>query len=167
MTRADIAARIHQQTDISTVEAEKLLDHILEFIKSTLQSGESIMIAGFGKFTVRSKRARPGRNPRTGEAIEVSACRVVSFQSSLLFKRAINSPTVTFKRFIIRPAPRPLAGVDRWSLNLHISWSTKYGTYIRHFFTADKYATEEEATTNSIAYGQLIIDGKIPGLSVG
>lgn len=51
------------------LEASRLLDWILEFIKATLQSGESIMIAGFGKFTVRSKHARQGRNPQTGEAI--------------------------------------------------------------------------------------------------
>ena len=167
MTKADIAAHIHQQTGLSMSEATTLLEWILEFLKTTLQNGESIMIAGFGKFTVRSKQARPGRNPRTGEAIEISARRVVSFLASREFKAYINSTSVTYKGFIIRPAPRLHADVSRWSLNLHISWSTKEGAETRHFFTADKYATEEEATTNSITYGQPVIDGKIPGESVG
>ena len=93
MTKAEIATRIHQQTGISIEEAEKLLDRILEFFKTTLQSGESIMISGFGKFMVRNKHARPGRNPRTGEAIEISARRVMTFKASLEFKREINSPS--------------------------------------------------------------------------
>ena len=167
MTKADIATRIHQEAGIPLGEAAKLLDWIFEFLKTALQAGESINISGFGKFTVRSKHARPGRNPRTGEAIEISSRRVVRFHASLLFKRAINSPSVTYKGFIIRPAPRPLLDVGRWSLNLHISWSTKYGPCTRHFFTADKYVTEEEATSNCITYGQLVIDGKIPGFTLG
>ena len=72
MTRADIAIRIHQQVGVSIEEAAKLLDQILELLKNILQTGESISLPGFGKFTVRNKRARPGRNPRTGEAIEIS-----------------------------------------------------------------------------------------------
>ncbi|MGC4096701.1 MAG: integration host factor subunit alpha [Nitrospira sp.] len=93
MTRAEIATRIHQQTGISIEEAAEVLDQILEFIKTTLQSGESIKIDSFGKFTVRNKRARTGRNPKTGEAITISARRVVTFQPSLLFKKEINSPS--------------------------------------------------------------------------
>lgn len=93
MTRADIAIRIHEQLGIPIEEAGKALDQILELFKIILQSGESIMIAGFGKFTVRNKRARPGRNPQTGEAIEISARRVVSFQASREFKREINTPS--------------------------------------------------------------------------
>ena len=70
MKRATIATRIHRQTGISMEEAAKLLDHTLEILKHILQAGESISLPGFGKFTVRSKRARPGRNPKTGKAIE-------------------------------------------------------------------------------------------------
>jgi nucleoid DNA-binding protein len=58
----------------------------LGFLKTTLQTGKSIKIEGFGKFTVRNKRARQGRNPRTGEPISISARRVVTFQASRLFK---------------------------------------------------------------------------------
>ena len=92
MTKADIAAHICQQAGVSMAEAATLLEWILEFIKTTLQVGESINISGFGKFTVRNKQARPGRNPRTGEAIEISPRRVVSFQASREFKREVNAP---------------------------------------------------------------------------
>jgi integration host factor subunit alpha len=75
-------------------EAAKLLDHTLEILKHILQAGESISLPGFGKFTVRSKRARPGRNPKTGKAIEISARRVVTFHPSDIFKAHINAPLV-------------------------------------------------------------------------
>src|SRR5689334_159587 len=91
MKKADIAIRIHQQAGIPIEEAGKVLDHILEILKTTLQSGEPIMIAGFGKLTVRNKQARMGRNPRTGEPIPISPRRVVSFLASREFKKEINS----------------------------------------------------------------------------
>ena len=88
----EIATRIHQEAGISMVEASRLLEWILELIKTTLHSGESIMIAGFGKCTVRHKQARLGRHPHTGEAITISARRVVTCQASNLFKADIQSP---------------------------------------------------------------------------
>ncbi len=91
MTKVDIAMRIHQETGIPLEESVRVLDWILGLLKTTLQNGESIAIAGFGKFTVRQKHARPGRNPKTGEALTISARRVVSFYPSPLFKGAINS----------------------------------------------------------------------------
>ncbi|MGC4097868.1 MAG: integration host factor subunit alpha [Nitrospira sp.] len=93
MRRAEIASRIYQQTGIPLKEATKLLDQILRILKNILQAGESIKIDRFGKFTVRNKRARRGRNPKTGEAITIVARRVVTFQPSVLFKREINSPS--------------------------------------------------------------------------
>ncbi|MGC4098009.1 MAG: HlyU family transcriptional regulator [Nitrospira sp.] len=74
---------------------------------------------------------------------------------------------VAYQGFVILPAPRPLGDVDMWEVNLHIAWSTQDGAQTRHFFTADKYGTEEEAAIHCVAYGKLIIDGKIPGVSVG
>ena len=91
MRKEDIAAQIHQHAGISNEEASRLLDWILEFLKTTLHAGEPIIISGFGKFTVRHKHARPGRNPKTGEAITISARRVVTFHASHLFKREISS----------------------------------------------------------------------------
>lgn len=93
MEKKDIASQIHQQVGISTEEATRLLESILGILKATLQAGESITIAGFGKFTVRNKQARPGRNPNTGETITISARRVVTFRPSHLFKAHVNDPS--------------------------------------------------------------------------
>ena len=91
MPKADVARRIHRQAGISETESAKLLECVLELLKNTLQAGEPITISGFGKFTVRSKRARQGRNPRTGEAVMIAARRVVSFHPSLRLKTEMNS----------------------------------------------------------------------------
>jgi len=91
MQKADSARRIHQQAGISETQAATLLDWILELLKTTLKKGEPIAIQNFGKFAVRSKRARQGRNPRTGEAIRITARRVVTFHPSLVFKTEMNS----------------------------------------------------------------------------
>lgn len=91
MRKLDIATRIHQEAGIPINEAAKLLEWIVGFLKTTLQAGEPIIIAGFGKFAVREKHARSGRNPRTGEALTISARRVVTFHASPLFKAQLNS----------------------------------------------------------------------------
>ena len=93
MDKAVIARHIHQQAGISETEAAQLLDYVLELLKTTLQAGAQITIYGFGRFTVLSKRARQGRNPRTGEAVMISARRVVTFHPSVLFRREMNGVT--------------------------------------------------------------------------
>jgi integration host factor subunit alpha len=90
MTKADIAGSIHQQAGISELRPGEVLEWILALLKSTLQQGEEIVIAGFGKFAVRSKVARTGRNPRTGEATTISARRVVTFHASPVLKAEMN-----------------------------------------------------------------------------
>ena len=65
---------------------QMLLECIVSLLKIILQKGEPILISGFGKFTVRSKRARQGRNPQTGEAAMISARRVVTFHPSGVLK---------------------------------------------------------------------------------
>ena len=91
MRKTDIARRIHQQAGISKKEAARLLDGILEILASTLRKGAPIMIPAFGKFTVRSKLPRKGRNPSTGEAMMISACRVVTFRPSAVLTTDTNS----------------------------------------------------------------------------
>ena len=91
MHKVNIATRIHQEAGIPPADAAKVLDWILELFKTTLQAGEPIAIAGFGKFTVRNKRARQGRNPRTGDAVMISARRVVTFHASPLLRTQMNS----------------------------------------------------------------------------
>ncbi len=89
MRKVEMAERIHQRAGISERDAVILLDWILEFFKTTLQKGEPIVIPNFGKFTVRSKAARPGRNPSTSEAMIITARRVVTFHASSHLKEVI------------------------------------------------------------------------------
>jgi len=98
MQKVDIATHIHQQAEISKEEAVRLLDWFLGFLKTTLQAGEPISIPGFGKFTVRQKHARPGRNPKTGEALTISARRVVTFHASPQFKTHVNALSATAQK---------------------------------------------------------------------
>jgi integration host factor subunit alpha len=91
MTKADIARSIHQQAGVSETEAADLLERILELLRSTIQKEEPVIITGFGKFTVRMKQPRKGRNPRTGEVIIVPGRKVVTFRPSALWKAELNT----------------------------------------------------------------------------
>ncbi|MGZ8381353.1 MAG: integration host factor subunit alpha [Nitrospira sp.] len=91
MRKADIADEIFKQVGISKNEAADIVEFVLNMLKSVLQKGESVKIAGFGNFVVRSKGARKGRNPRTGEEIGITPRRVVTFRPSQVFKKYVNS----------------------------------------------------------------------------
>ena len=77
------------------------------------------------------------------------------------------SKAVTYKGYTIQPALRPLPDTGQWDLNVFISWSTEEEEESRHFYSTGRYGTEDEATAQCIVYGQQIVDGKIPGSSVG
>jgi hypothetical protein len=78
------------------------------------------------------------------------------------------SQEVTYKGYTIRPALRQLPDTGQWELNVFISWPVEDDDEeSRHFYSTGRYATVEEATVQCIAYGQRIIDGKVPGLSIG
>jgi integration host factor subunit alpha len=91
MVKNDIAHRLHQEAGISEEQAALILDWVLELFKSTLQQGEQISIHRFGVFTVRTKAARTGRNPRTREEIMISPRRVVTFRASAQLKTEVDS----------------------------------------------------------------------------
>ena len=80
MRKADIANQIFKQVGISKNEAADILELVLNLLKGVLQKGESVKIAGFGNFVVRSKGSRKGRNPRTGEAVDVPGKKVPFFK---------------------------------------------------------------------------------------
>jgi integration host factor subunit alpha len=91
MQKGEIAEEIQKQVSLTSKrEAIEALESVLLLIKSTLQSGEDVCISGFGTFMVRSKQARPGRNPHTGEPVTIAARRVVTFRASALFKAYVN-----------------------------------------------------------------------------
>lgn len=93
MRKADIANEIYEKIGISKKEASEIVEMILNTMKDTLCSGESVKIAGFGNFLVRSKRARRGRNPKTGEEIKITPRKVVTFRPSQIFKKYVNRST--------------------------------------------------------------------------
>lgn len=91
MTKADIVENIYEKIGISKKESAGIVEMIFGNIKECLEDGENVKISGFGNFVVRQKRARRGRNPQTGEEIEVSARKVITFKPSNVLKELINS----------------------------------------------------------------------------
>ncbi|HBF12239.1 MAG TPA: integration host factor subunit alpha [Deltaproteobacteria bacterium] len=90
MTKADIVESIYEKIGFSKKEAQDIVELIFETIKSTLEKGEKIKISGFGNFVVRQKRPRIGRNPQTGQEIEITARKVLTFKPSQILKMALN-----------------------------------------------------------------------------
>jgi len=91
MTKADIVERVYDTVGISKRESSEIVETVLEIIKTNLENGEDVKISGFGNFTVREKRPRRGRNPQTGDEIEISARRVLTFKPSQVLKKVLNS----------------------------------------------------------------------------
>lgn len=90
MTKADLIESVYQKIGFSKKESADLIELIFGTMKDTLASGSKIKISGFGNFVVREKRARMGRNPQTGEAMEISARRVLTFRPSQVLKNELN-----------------------------------------------------------------------------
>ncbi|MBI5655456.1 MAG: integration host factor subunit alpha [Geobacter sp.] len=89
MTKADIIERVAEQCGIMKKDAVGMVESVFSIIKSTLETGEDIKVSGFGKFEVREKHERRGRNPQTGEAIVIEARRILSFKPSTILKNAL------------------------------------------------------------------------------
>jgi integration host factor subunit alpha len=96
MTKADIISEVFDKVGLPKQDAEELVEMILDMIKQTLKEGETVKLSGFGNFVVRKKNSRKGRNPKTGQEIEITPRKVVSFRPSMIFKEhVIESPTTT------------------------------------------------------------------------
>jgi len=91
VTKADIIESVYEKVGFSKKEAAEIVEMVFDTIKETLERGEKIKISGFGNFIVRDKKSRVGRNPQTGEEIEISARRVLTFRPSQVLKNALNS----------------------------------------------------------------------------
>jgi integration host factor subunit alpha len=91
MTKAEIVQAIYTRVGgFSKKESADIVDLVFDMMKQTLGRGEKLKISGFGNFVLRDKRQRPGRNPQTGDAIEISERRVLKFKASQLLKAALN-----------------------------------------------------------------------------
>jgi integration host factor subunit alpha len=86
MTKSDIAESIRTKVGIQRKDAEDFLESVLQIMKDTLSSGEEVKISGFGKFAVRQKNDRRGRNPQTGDIITITSRKVLTFKPSVLLK---------------------------------------------------------------------------------
>lgn len=94
MTKADIVERIAEKIGCTKKEAIEYTEAVFALMKSTLETGEKLKIAGFGNFEVKQKSDRRGRNPQTGEAITIEARRILTFKPSNVLKAAINKEAV-------------------------------------------------------------------------
>jgi integration host factor subunit alpha len=90
MTKVDIISSVYEKVGFSKKEAVRVVETIFDIMKESLERGEKIKISGFGNFIVRKKRTRRGRNPQTGDDIEISARRILTFKPSQVLKNDLN-----------------------------------------------------------------------------
>ena len=90
LTKAQVVESIQNQTGFPRNRSIKTVETLLEIIKSTLASGEDVLVSGFGKFSVRKKNERKGRNPATGEDMMLAPRKVVTFKCSGKLRNKIN-----------------------------------------------------------------------------
>ncbi|WP_407059790.1 integration host factor subunit alpha [Comamonas composti] len=91
LTKAQLADLLFDEIGLNKREAKEMVDAFFELISQSLVDGEDVKLSGFGNFQVRTKAPRPGRNPRTGEAIPIEARRVVTFHASSKLKEQIQA----------------------------------------------------------------------------
>ncbi len=89
LTKSDIVAKVHEM-GFSKIKSVEIIESLLEIMKSTLENGEDVLISGFGKFCVKHKRARRGRNPATGDDLTLKERKVVTFKCSGKLRDLLN-----------------------------------------------------------------------------
>ncbi|GAA4503123.1 integration host factor subunit alpha [Pseudaeromonas paramecii] len=95
LTKADIAEHLFDQLGMSKRDAKEMVEAFFEEIRIALEAGEQVKISGFGNFELRTKSERPGRNPKTGEDIPITARRVVTFRPGQKLKARVEHATPT------------------------------------------------------------------------
>lgn len=90
MTKIDIIRDVSNKLGFSKKDSASLVEAVLEVMKENFAHGEKIMISGFGSFVVSEKKARKGRNPQTGDEIDISARKVLTFRPSPALKKILN-----------------------------------------------------------------------------
>ena len=89
LTKAELSEILFERVGLNKREAKDLVDAFFEVIRQRLEAGEEVKLSGFGNFQLRDKQQRPGRNPKTGEVIPISARRVVTFHASQKLKQLV------------------------------------------------------------------------------
>ena len=91
LTKAQLADMLFEQIGLNKREAKDMVDAFFDLIVDSLVTGQDVKISGFGNFQIRTKAARPGRNPRTGEPVAIEARRVVTFHASPKLKEQVQA----------------------------------------------------------------------------
>jgi len=90
ITKDNLIDSIHNHSDLQKQESTSAVESLLEIIKHTLETGENVLISGFGKFCIKGKLERRGRNPQTGNSLMLDARRIVTFKCSGVMKGKLN-----------------------------------------------------------------------------
>ncbi len=90
LTKADLADLLFEQVGLNKREAKDMVEAFFEEVRGALEAGDSVKLSGFGNFELRQKAERPGRNPKTGEFIPITARRVVTFHASQKLKSKVD-----------------------------------------------------------------------------
>lgn len=91
LTKADMAERLFEEVGLNKRESKEVVEAFFEEIRQALESGTTVKLSGFGNFDLRDKGERPGRNPKTGEEIPISARRVVTFRPGQKLKARVEA----------------------------------------------------------------------------
>jgi integration host factor subunit alpha len=89
LTKADMAERLFEELGLNKREAKEFVEMFYEEVRTALEGGRQVKLSGFGNFTLRDKKQRPGRNPKTGEEIPITARRVVTFRPGQKLKARV------------------------------------------------------------------------------
>ncbi|GAB6929956.1 HU family DNA-binding protein [Paenibacillus sp. JCM 10914] len=89
MNKSDLVTHVAESTELSKKDATKAVDAVFDAISEALQSGDKVQLVGFGNFEVRERSARKGRNPQTGEEIEIPASKIPAFKPGKALKDGI------------------------------------------------------------------------------
>ncbi|MCL2625264.1 MAG: integration host factor subunit alpha [Cystobacterineae bacterium] len=91
MTKADIIESVYERVGFSKKESAEIVEYVFDLLKNALERGEKVKISGFGNFQVRYKKSRIGRNPQTGDALEIASRHRLTFRLSQVLKGDLNT----------------------------------------------------------------------------
>lgn len=90
LTKASLCETLNEELGLNKRESKEMIEQFYEEIRAALEGGENVKLSGFGNFDLRDKSPRPGRNPKTGEEIPITARRVVTFKAGLKLKESVD-----------------------------------------------------------------------------
>ena len=98
LTKANMAEKLYEELGLNKREAKEIVEMFFEEVRAALEAGRQVKLSGFGNFDLRDKNERPGRNPKTGEEIPISARRVVTFRPGQKLKARVEAYAGSIER---------------------------------------------------------------------